>query len=240
MRVNWWKCSSASARRACATCSSRRRRNRRASFSSMNSTQLAASAEYTSARSRRREQTLNQILVEMDGFTANVGVIVLAATNGPKFWIRRCCGPGRFDRQVVVTARREGRVPISRCTPAISRPSRAASGNARRAARSDCPAPTSQYRERSGLVAARTDKSGRRNVGFRARPRQDSDGAQAGGILTRARRRKKRRITRQDTRFSAWQLPRRQSRAQGDDCAPRPGRGGSTQMLPSEDRMSIN
>ena len=51
-----------------------------------------------------REQTLKQLLVEMDGFAANVGVIVLAATNRPDVLDRALLRPGRFDRQVVVDA----------------------------------------------------------------------------------------------------------------------------------------
>jgi cell division protease FtsH len=51
-----------------------------------------------------REQTLNQLLVEMDGFEANVGVIILAATNRPDVLDRALLRPGRFDRQVVVDA----------------------------------------------------------------------------------------------------------------------------------------
>ena len=49
-----------------------------------------------------REQTLNQMLVEMDGFSANEGVIVLAATNRPDVLDKALLRPGRFDRQIVV------------------------------------------------------------------------------------------------------------------------------------------
>lgn len=49
-----------------------------------------------------REQTLNQLLVEMDGFTENEGVIIIAATNRPDILDRALLRPGRFDRQVVV------------------------------------------------------------------------------------------------------------------------------------------
>lgn len=51
-----------------------------------------------------REQTLNQLLVEMDGFDANQGVIMIAATNRPDVLDPALLRPGRFDRQIVVDA----------------------------------------------------------------------------------------------------------------------------------------
>lgn len=49
-----------------------------------------------------REQTLNQLLTEMDGFEGNTGIIIIAATNRPDVLDAALMRPGRFDRQVVV------------------------------------------------------------------------------------------------------------------------------------------
>ncbi len=51
-----------------------------------------------------REQTLNQLLVEMDGFGVNEGIIIIAATNRPDILDHALMRPGRFDRQIVVNA----------------------------------------------------------------------------------------------------------------------------------------
>ena len=83
-----------------------------------------------SAGHDEREQTLNQLLAEMDGFDARKGLIIMAATNRPEILDPALLRPGRFDRQVLVDrpdvqrargdpararARREARAPTSTC-----------------------------------------------------------------------------------------------------------------------------
>ena len=66
-----------------------------------------------------REQTLNQLLVEMDGFESNEGVILIAATNRPDVLDPALLRPGRFDRRIVVPRPdvQGPRWASSRCTP---------------------------------------------------------------------------------------------------------------------------
>lgn len=60
-----------------------------------------------------REQTLNQLLVEMDGFSDNEGIIMIAATNRPDILDKALLRPGRFDRQIVVgSPDKSGRIEI--------------------------------------------------------------------------------------------------------------------------------
>ena len=69
----------------------------------------AAGSANISGGHDEREQTLNQILTEMDGFDPRRGVIVLAATNRPEMLDPALLRPGRFDRRVVVSAAGPGR-----------------------------------------------------------------------------------------------------------------------------------
>ena len=115
-----------------------------------------------------REQTLNQLLVEMDGFEANEGMILIAATNRPDVLDPALLRPGRFDRQVVVpnpdVIGREKilKVHVRKVPLGARRRSHASS----RAARPASPAPispTSSTRRRCSRRAARQAPRSRRS-----------------------------------------------------------------------------
>ena len=88
--------------RASATCSPRRARPRPRSSSSTRSTPSVSAAAAALVSNDEREQTLNQMLAEMDGFDPSSGVVVLAATNRPETLDPALLRPGRFDRQVEI------------------------------------------------------------------------------------------------------------------------------------------
>ena len=93
-----------------------------------------------------REQTLNQILVEMDGFDTNTNVIVIAATNRPDILDPALLRPGRFDRQVILD-RPDSQGPRRRSwksTPRASRWTRTSSSRSWPSRRPASPAPTSR------------------------------------------------------------------------------------------------
>jgi len=102
-RLISWKCSSASVRAACATCSNRPRRTTPCIvFIDEIDAVGRARGVGIGGGNDEREQTLNQLLVEMDGFEANEGVIIIAATNRKDVLDPALLRPGRFDRQIHV------------------------------------------------------------------------------------------------------------------------------------------
>ena len=107
-----------------------------------------------------REQTLNQLLVEMDGFEANEGIIIIAATNRPDVLDPALLRPGRFDRQIIVP---NPDVDGPREDPARAH-AQGAAGSRRRSADDRARYArllgrrSRQPRQRGGLLAARRNK----------------------------------------------------------------------------------
>jgi cell division protease FtsH len=123
-----------------------------------------------------REQTLNQLLVEMDGFESNEGVILIAATNRPDVLDPAMLRPGRFDRRVIVARPdvkgREGILQVH-----TKRIPLAEDVNITVLARgTPSPARTCEFGERSRLNAARYNQKSVTMADFRRGKGQGLDG----------------------------------------------------------------
>jgi cell division protease FtsH len=127
-----------------------------------------------------REQTLNQLLVEMDGFEGTEGIIVIAATNRPTCWIRRCCV------RAASTARSWCRCPTcaaasrsSRCTCARCRWRRRQADDIARGTPGFSGADLANLVNEAALFAARATSAAVTHGAIRARQGQDHDGRRA-------------------------------------------------------------
>ena len=184
-----------------------------------------------------REQTLNQLLVEMDGFEANEGVILVAATNRPDVLDPALLRPGRFDRRVVVplpdVKGREGilqvhtrKVPLSDDVD-VEQARALDPGLCRRRPREPC--------QRGGAARGAPQQGQGRDVGLRAGQGQSHDGRGAaldGDVGDRSARTSP--ITRAGTRWS-----RCCCRARTRSTRSRLSRAGWRSASPSNCRWTI-
>jgi cell division protease FtsH len=188
-----------------------------------------------------REQTLNQLLVEMDGFESNEGVILIAATNRPDVLDPALLRPGRFDRRIVVprpdVKGREGILKVhTRKTPlspevdldAIARGTPGFSG-----------ADLENLVNEAALIAARTNKERLDNRDFEFAKDKVMMGAERRSMI----------ISEKDKAITAWHEAGHALVAMlVPECdpvhkvtiIPRGPALGLTQMLPKEDRLNWN
>ena len=101
--LSLWRCSSAWVLPVCVICSRKRRRWHRVLFfiDEIDAIGKSRDSRYGGGNDER-EQTLNQLLAEMDGFDASKGILILAATNRPEVLDKALLRPGRFDRRIIV------------------------------------------------------------------------------------------------------------------------------------------
>ena len=174
-----------------------------------------------------REQTLNQLLVEMDGFESNEGVILVAATNRPDVLDPALLRPGRFDRRVVVgrpdVKGREAilkvhtkKVPLSDDVESVDDRARNAGIRGRG---------SGQPGERSGADRRAAESQGGHAVRFRDRQRQSDDGRRAQEPDHQRRRKEEHGVSRSRARAGGGADSGRRSGAQGDHHPARHGAG---------------
>ena len=184
-----------------------------------------------------REQTLNQLLVEMDGFESNEGVILIAATNRPDVLDPALLRPGRFDRRVVVSRPDvRGREEILRVhtrkiplnddvdLPVLARGTPGFSG-----------ADLANMVNEAALVAARQNRKTVTDVGFRAGQGQSPDGRRAQVDAALGRGEEGHRVPRGRPRAGRRDARTFRPAAQGDDHPARYG-AGRDHAAPMDDK----
>ena len=185
-----------------------------------------------------REQTLNQLLVEMDGFESNEGVILMAATNRPDVLDPALLRPGRFDRRVVVgNPDVKGRMGIlnvhTRRTPLdsnveleiIAKGTPGFSG-----------ADLENLVNEAALIAARTDKEAIQMEDFESAKDKVAMGAERRSMVVPEHERKRTAIHEAGHAIVARMLPEA-DRVHKVTIVPRGRALGVTMMLPDEDRL---
>ena len=160
--------------------------------------------------SSEQEQTLNQILTEMDGFSSREGIIVLAATNQPDVLDKALLRPGRFDRRVVVNLPDKiGREAILKVhTRNVPLATDVDLDGARRRPRRASRAPTCKNLvNEAALLAARREQDEVRQKDFMDALEKIVLGPGAAAAAEPARTASASRTTRAATRSSAWSCP---------------------------------